>query len=371
MLGSGEEVLIFCYMRVAAVKKKIYSAVKNIFFRGKLAYISETADWVIKDIAQEIVQGLNAVYKSSAMITYSPLFLRKKIIHYGSVSALVDIDGRLKLGHHSNIYVLTWYHVIDNDPRLRAIPEINKYIDIVHTTCSKTANTLLEYGLDKKKLRIIPQSINLDVWRPYEIQKRTQIRKELGLPAHKKIIGSFQKDGMGWADGNDPKLEKGPDILCDTLIRLSEKNDNLHVLLTGPARGYVKQRLDGASISYTHHIVKDAADLVDYYNALDLYIVTSRVEGGPKALLESFATRTPVVSTSVGMASDVIIDEKNGMLTEIEDVSDLVESSHRLLCDKQLSDRIIQQAYIDVQEFSHEKIVKKYIDELYAPLGFT
>ena len=209
------------------------------------------------------------------------------------------------------------------------------------------------------------------MWRPYEIQKRTQIRKELGLPAHKKIIGSFQKDGMGWADGNDPKFEKGPDILCDTLIRLSEKNDNLHVLLTGPARGYVKQRLDGASISYTHHIVKDAADLVDYYNALDLYIVTSRVEGGPKALLESFATRTPVVSTSVGMASDVIIDEKNGMLTEIEDVSDLVESSHRLLCDKQLSDRIIQQAYIDVQEFSHEKIVKKYIDELYAPLGFT
>ena len=38
------------------------------------------------------------------------------------------------------------------------------------------------------------------------------------------------------------------------------------------------------------------------YNSLDLYIVSSRNEGGPQSIPESCITKTPIISTDVGCA---------------------------------------------------------------------
>ena len=40
----------------------------------------------------------------------------------------------------------------------------------------------------------------------------------------------------------NPKLIKGPDVFCDVIERLA-KDLPVHVLLSGPSRGYVKARL--------------------------------------------------------------------------------------------------------------------------------
>ena len=46
--------------------------------------------------------------------------------------------------------------------------------------------------------------------------------------------------------------------------------------------------------------------LNELYNCLDLYIVTSRVEGGPQAVFESALTKTPIISTNVGVAPEIL-----------------------------------------------------------------
>jgi len=50
----------------------------------------------------------------------------------------------------------------------------------------------------------------------------------------------------------------------------------------------------------------DEEQLNELYNLLDLYIVSSRIEGGPQAILECAATKTPIVSTDVGIASEIL-----------------------------------------------------------------
>ena len=42
------------------------------------------------------------------------------------------------------------------------------------------------------------------------------------------------------------------------------------------------------------------------YNILDLYIVASRIEGGPQSILETAITKTPIISTNVGIASEIL-----------------------------------------------------------------
>ena len=45
----------------------------------------------------------------------------------------------------------------------------------------------------------------------------------------------------------------------------------------------------------------DFDTLNEFYNILDLYIVASRVEGGPRAINECALTKTPIYSTKVGI----------------------------------------------------------------------
>ena len=47
-------------------------------------------------------------------------------------------------------------------------------------------------------------------------------------------------------------------------------------------------------------------NLNELYNCLDLYIVTSRYEGGPQSIFECALTKTPILSTNVGVAPEVL-----------------------------------------------------------------
>ena len=129
------------------------------------------------------------------------------------------------------------------------------------------------------------------------------------------MIGSFQKDGVGWGDGLESKLIKGPDILVQTLFEVS-KSREIKVLLIGPSRGYVTNKLTEFGVKFKHVQVKDYDEMPQFYNALDLYLITSREEGGPKGLIEALACSVPIVSTPVGMSFDLLPKMQGCTVTE-------------------------------------------------------
>jgi glycosyltransferase involved in cell wall biosynthesis len=136
---------------------------------------------------------------------------------------------------------------------------------------------------------------------------------------------------MGWGDGRDPKLIKGPDIYVETMRAMKAAGIPVMAFLTGPARGYVKQGLERAGIPFVHTFVQDHLDLVDCYHTLDLYVVSSREEGGPMGLMESMACAVPVVSTRVGMGPDLIIDGVTGGLVDDFNGDALAQKAGQLL----------------------------------------
>ena len=112
----------------------------------------------------------------------------------------------------------------------------------------------------------------------------------MGFSKDDYLIGSFQRD----TEGNDlvsPKLIKGPDIFFDIITNLYRKNKNLKVVLTGKRREYLKNKFDANGIPYIYYEMADFGYLNKLYNLLDLYIVSSRIEGGPQAILECGITK--------------------------------------------------------------------------------
>jgi glycosyltransferase involved in cell wall biosynthesis len=154
------------------------------------------------------------------------------------------------------------------------------------------------------------------------------------------VIGSFLKDGVGMDDGLEPKLLKGPDTFVAVVARLREAIPELSVLLTGPARGYVRRELERLGLPYRHVVLSSRDELASAYHAVDVCLVTSRQEGGPKAVLEAMATGVPLVTTRVGQATELVRDGENGLLADVDDVDALVAAVERVHGDGQLRARL-------------------------------
>lgn len=191
--------------------------------------------------------------------------------------------------------------------------------NVYHVFNDRTASFIRRYT--NKPIVFLPYWINLDFWKRLtgfceQDYRYYDVRHELKLPHDAFLIGSFQRDTEG--SGIDkgiflPKLEKGADIFCDVVEAISSKRLNdpniaecPQVLLGGWRRQYVMQRLSAANIKYHYRERPSLETIRDMYVTTDLYVVGSRCEGGPQAILEAAAMCTPIISTPVGIAEQVL-----------------------------------------------------------------
>ena len=179
----------------------------------------------------------------------------------------------------------------------------DKYVDIYHVPSKKT-EALLNNLTNKPKIQI---PFWVDSQKFYEIKDKEKLRSKFGFSANDYVVGSFQRDTEG-IDLISPKLSKGPDLFIQNLNKLKNQieNKNLKVLIAGYRRQYIINELKKLKIDYKYFEKPSLKILNELYNCLDLYIVASRVEGGPMAIMECAIVKTPIVSTDVGISTEVL-----------------------------------------------------------------
>lgn len=261
-------------------------------------------------------------------------------------------------------YVVTTIHHIDpekvNKSREEHFKILSSFTDKWHAICDKTADDMTHYfNIPRDKIFVSPFWVNPDIWRPLKDEK-TELRKKFNLPQERFLIGSFQRDTEGGSikSGNyEPKLSKGPDIFFKIVEEMYKRNPNLTVLLAGWRRHFLIKKLEDAGIPHIYlERVDTLEEMNELYNTLDLYIVASRTEGGPKAVFECAATKTPILSTDCGNVSNILSPlsifraHENG-----EDIPDteLLESFFPALPD-------ISTAYKNVQKYFYNTLKKYY-----------
>ena len=157
----------------------------------------------------------------------------------------------------------------------------------------------------------------------------------LGLPEDAYVIGNFHSDTAFTIGPDRPKWQKGPDVFAEIVRRLREVEPRVCVLLAGPRRHWLRQRLRALDVPVFfvgREVAEDdfASNILDrtalnrLYNLLDLYLVCSRWEGGPHSILEACFSKTKVMSTRVGIAEDIL--ESNSLFDTIpEAVTQILE----------------------------------------------
>jgi glycosyltransferase involved in cell wall biosynthesis len=210
---------------------------------------------------------------------------------------------------------------------LRAAPDRFARIQVTH---AEMRDLVLEAGVRASAVHTIPIGIDIEHFPLVTPELRATARASLGLRADAFVVGSFQKDGVGWGEGLEPKSIKGPDVLVAALHGVRTEIPELQVLLTGPARGYVRRELERLAIPYRHVLATSRVELAQAYHAIDVCVVPARQEGGPKALLEAMASGIPLVTTRVGQAPELVEHGSNGWLVDVDDVDALAEWTIRV-----------------------------------------
>jgi glycosyltransferase involved in cell wall biosynthesis len=161
-----------------------------------------------------------------------------------------------------------------------------------------------------------PYTVDPSVFHPLSSEERLRIRGELGLGEGDFTVGNFHRDSLE-KDLSLPKAQKGPDLFADLVEEARKSIPSLKVLLAGPRRHWLCRELERRGIPFVFSGERQDGDdfrvnvlprerLNRLYAALDCIVISSRWEGGPYAVLESLLAGRPVISTPVGMASDLL-----------------------------------------------------------------
>ena len=217
----------------------------------------------------------------------------------------------------------------------------DKYVDIYHVISNKTRDQLSQ--ITDKEIYPIPFWVDQDIWTI--LDNKENIRKKYKIQEDEFLIGSFQRDTEG-KDLKSPKLIKGPDIFLEIVKELKLQNPKVKVLLTGKRRDYLIKNFEELSIPYIYLEMVDLNQVNELYYILNLYIVSSRIEGGPQAIMECAITKTPIVSTDVGIATEVLSSE-----SIYEDVNNFQNAKPNILY-----------AYKNSQKYTIPDGMKKYIE---------
>jgi glycosyltransferase involved in cell wall biosynthesis len=299
---------------------------------SKLIIFADGSNWVLSQEARELAKiarhlGINLVHhrlsgslRNQSFFSTSQFILNEKIWLRG--------DNRIGLAYFHGLPG-TGYSVFDE--LFDNLRKNHSKLERIQVSHSQMRDVVLSSGISPEKVFLIPIGINLSFFPMQSLDSKRRARAKYDIPQSAAVMGSFQKDGQGWGKGLEPKLIKGPDVFLKTIEILKSRIQDLFVLLSGPARGYVMKGLESLGVDFKHFYLKNYPETGELFRALDLYLVTSRQEGGPKAVLESMSSGVPLVTTRVGQAMDLVVHGENGWMVESEDIEGLAHYAEQVL----------------------------------------
>ncbi|MDP1620683.1 MAG: glycosyltransferase, partial [bacterium] len=268
------------------------------------------------------------------------------------------------------------FAVITNDieDTPEKISKLKKLIDIWISPNSKTYAFIAKNGL---KTIQIPFLIDRDIFLKLA-KSKSDLIKILGVDQKKIngkiLIGSFQRDSLG-SDLSKPKWQKNPDLLIE--IMKNFPREEFILILAGPRRHYILNECRKSNIPYLfigneNPINSGCDDIFEnnlplnkinlLYNLIDVYIITSRSEGGPKAILECASTKTLIFSTDVGLAKDVLSKD---LIYNTEDIPAVTQKIIEMIQDRKQTDSLKKYNYDKINHILKVEKILTMLEKYY------
>ena len=189
---------------------------------------------------------------------------------------------------------------------------------------------------------------------------REEARARLDLPADAPVVGTVAC----------LKAQKAPLDFVAAAAAVHRSRPDVHFVIAGDGelRPDVERARDEAGLGDRLHLLGWRDDVPVVLRALDLFWLTSRWEGLPRAVVQAMAARVPVIATAVDGTQDVVRDDETGLSIAPGDTGAFATRTVELLGDAARRDRLTTNASRQLPQFDVHEMVRR-LEGLYDALA--
>lgn len=191
----------------------------------------------------------------------------------------------------------------------------------------------------------------------------SNIKTELGIPQDGVVIGNvavfrFQKRLVEWLQVFDQIQKQNPNVFGI-------------IVGAGPLEEKIKKEVKRLALENKVFLPGLQTEVRPYFEAMDIFMMSSEFEGLPIALLEAMSMECAVVATDAGGIKEVIRNEKDGLICSVENWQELARLCQKLIDDPRRLEKYKKAARERVvQTFSLKKMVIE-LEEYYHAYAQT
>ena len=233
--------------------------------------------------------------------------------------------------------------------------ELYQLSPITFITCSQWLKERAGQSalLDQHRIVHIPNPIKTNLFTP---RNKVEARQKCNLPTNKKLIL------FGSVKITDKR--KGIDYFIESCKILAEKHpelvNNLGVAVYGKESEQLKSLVPFQV--YALDYISNEKELVNVYNAVDLYVTPSLEENLPNTIMEAMACGIPCVGFNVGGIPEMIDHLHNGYVADYKSAEDFANGIHWTLSESEYQSLSEEARRKVTSSYSESTIAKKYIE---------
>jgi len=212
---------------------------------------------------------------------------------------------------------------------------------------------LLDSGIPASLISVVPSGIDFSPLR--EVDTRDFLRREFSFAADDYLVGIVAA------------LEdhKGHTYLIQASRILKEQAPKIKIIVvgTGSLRMELDKQARDLGVEDMVFFLGFREDVPRILASLDLFVLSSHLEGMGTSLLDAMASRLPLVATQTGGIPEVVVDRETGLLVPPRDPEALAQAVLTLYRDRHLAARLADRGFEVVhRKFSAEGMAWKIID---------
>lgn len=142
---------------------------------------------------------------------------------------------------------------------------------------------------------------------------------------------------------------------------LAESDIVLTLVGSGPERESLQQLAYTLGVEDRVEFAGQVTDVRRFYEASDIFVLLSRYEGMPNALLEAMAWKiAPIVSEEVNESTCLIDHGRNGMVVDGQRTAEVAEMVRSIADDAALRRRVAEEAKKTAAEYSTDRVFREW-----------
>jgi glycosyltransferase involved in cell wall biosynthesis len=160
------------------------------------------------------------------------------------------------------------------------------------------------------------------------------------------------------------RREKGHDVLIEAagLVLQRFPDARFEIVGGGPERQALEARAAARRVLHAFSFLGHCEDVAGRLAAADIFVLPSRSEAFPNAVLEAMAAGLPVVASGVGGVVELLDEGRTGMLVPPDDPGSLADRLGALMADSAVGARLGSAARAHAQNYSFDCMVDAFED---------